>query len=184
MANLSKKSKKKTKVNLLPQEEFASSIFGRVLTWALSTFRIIVILVELVVVVAFLSRFWLDARVTDLNDEIKQKQAIIESQKNFEQDFRAVQNGLKIFTELTREESMNALIQTTASFLPQDTTLVSFSKSEDGVQIKANALAEGAIAQYIANLKSSDSFQEVILSQVDSRADSPLISFTLKATIK
>lgn len=77
--------KKKTKaINLLPQEAFAKTTLGRTLTWLLSTFRIIVISVEMVVVVAFLSRFWLDARITDLNDELKQKQAVITSLATFE----------------------------------------------------------------------------------------------------
>ena len=64
--------KKSSRINLLPQEEFAASTLGRILAWILSTFRILVIMTELIVILAFLSRFWLDARTTDLNEEIKQ----------------------------------------------------------------------------------------------------------------
>jgi hypothetical protein len=36
-------------INLLPQEEFDISIIGRTLKWAMGTFRIIVIVTEIVV---------------------------------------------------------------------------------------------------------------------------------------
>src|SRR3990167_1085348 len=96
--------KEKALINLLPQEEFESSTFGRVLKWLLSSFRIMVIITELVVMTAFLSRFWLDAKTTDLNDSIKQKQAVIESQNNFEKEFRKTQNRLVIFKEVTEAQ--------------------------------------------------------------------------------
>ena len=78
-------------INLLPQEEFANSTIGRVFTWAMSTFRIIVIGMEMVVMVAFLSRFWLDAINVDLNDIIKQRSAVIAAQSYFEKAFRDLQ---------------------------------------------------------------------------------------------
>ena len=60
---------KKQQVNLLPEKGFTSTTTGRVLTWILSTFRIIVIVTEIIVMIAFLSRFWLDAQNTDLSEE-------------------------------------------------------------------------------------------------------------------
>ena len=63
-------AKKEPEINLLPQEEFEGSVIGRILKWGLSTFRIIVIIVEMVVMAAFLSRFWLDAKNSDLNEDI------------------------------------------------------------------------------------------------------------------
>jgi len=98
-----RKKQKQLKINLLAQEEFATSVLGRILSWALSTFRVIVIAVEMIVVVAFLSRFWLDARITDLNDELKQKQAIVASQATFEKRFRSAQSRLEILFEVTKE---------------------------------------------------------------------------------
>lgn len=178
------KKKKEAKINLLPREEFATSTLGRILSWALSTFRIIVIAVELIVVVAFLSRFWLDARITDLSDEIKQKGAIVASQAAFEKEFRDAQTKLKIFSELTDGETNLQLLQETASLLPSDTTFDSFSITNNEAQIKADALSEESIAQYIASLRNASIFKQINLNQVESRAESPFITFTLKATIE
>ena len=88
--------KKKTSViNLLPQEEFRKSPVGRILHWATTTFRTIVIITELIVIVAFLSRFSLDAKNADLNDIVRQNQSIIESYKDFEIEFRQIQQRIK-----------------------------------------------------------------------------------------
>ncbi|KKR69678.1 MAG: hypothetical protein UU12_C0039G0005 [Candidatus Woesebacteria bacterium GW2011_GWA2_40_7b] len=92
----------KTKtINLLPQEEFDVSTLGRILKWAMGTFRIIVIVTEMIVMTAFLSRFWLDAQNSDLNDAIAIKTAQISAQSDFEKQFRILQHKLSIFKTLT-----------------------------------------------------------------------------------
>jgi hypothetical protein len=53
-------------VNLLPQDPFFETVFGRFLKWALSIGRYIVIFTELIVILSFASRFTLDRMVTDL----------------------------------------------------------------------------------------------------------------------
>ena len=85
--------KKQAQVNLLPQEEFAGTTFGRTLRWAMSSFRIIVIATEMIVMLTFLSRFWLDARNADLNDLIKQKSAVLSASADFEKEFKEYFNN-------------------------------------------------------------------------------------------
>ncbi len=87
--------KKKRRINLLPQEEFAASILGRVLAWLLSSFRAIVSLTEMTVMIAFLSRFWLDAKSADLNELIRQKQPVIASTSDFEKEEGTIIEKLK-----------------------------------------------------------------------------------------
>ena len=66
-------------INLVPKDPFFATIPGRVLKWALSAGRYIVIFTELVVIISFATRFTLDRQVTDLNDTITSKEAIINS---------------------------------------------------------------------------------------------------------
>lgn len=81
-------------VNLLPQTEFDASVWGKILKWALSTGRYIVILTELVVIAAFLSRFKLDKDYSDLGDRITGKKSILTALQNTETKFRTTQNQL------------------------------------------------------------------------------------------
>jgi hypothetical protein len=177
------KHQKTKKINLLAQEEFAGSIMGRILSWALSTFRIIVIAIEIVVVIAFLSRFWLDARITDLNDDIKQKVAIITSQNQFETKFRSAQSRLNILDQVTKDKKSLEIINSLSSYLPEDAKMVSFSISNKEIQIKANAFRESSASQYLTNLRSQDFLSDVEIIQVDTTADNPFIIFSVKAKL-
>ncbi len=174
-------AKKEPRINLLPQEEFEMSVVGRILKWGLSTFRIIVIIVEMVVMVAFLSRFWLDARNSDLNESIKQKQAVLAASSDFEKDFRKVQKRLEIFSSLYSNSKPSASLNLITSYLPADVFVSSLSFVEDSIQLRGIASNERSIAQLIANLESDKGFKEVVLSQIDSgKEESSSLIFTLK----
>ena len=178
--------KKQNQINLLPQEEFAASTTGRILKWALSTFRVIVVVVEMVVMGAFLSRFWLDARAADLNDEIAQNGALVESTLDFEKDFRKTQDRLTVFSGLVNQEPSGAAVLTLISqYIPNDVSLVSFSFGDIGINIKGISGSERGIAQFISNLENSDDFEKVILLQVDAQDEnSSLLIFDLKLSVE
>ncbi len=66
-----------SQVNLLPRERFEYSSLGRFLVWALSTGRLVVVLTELVVIGAFVSRFWFDRKLSDLRQVRMQRTAAV-----------------------------------------------------------------------------------------------------------
>ncbi len=172
----------KNKINLLPQEEFEATTLGRILKWALSTFRVMVISMEMVVMLAFLSRFWLDARSNDLNDLIKEKSAVISAQANFEKEVRDTQKRINIFANLTAKgTSASEVLGIINNYLPVSVYLTNFSQNESGIQIKGLSTSEIALAQFMSNLDSSDKFNEISLSNLDSSAkNQSSLTFTLK----
>ncbi len=178
--------KKKRRINLLPQEEFAASTLGRIVAWLLSSFRVIVILTEMIVMIAFLSRFWLDAKSADLNELIRQKQAVIASTSDFEKEFRETQYKLEIFSELTSEESMLAeYLESISSYLPPEVALSSFSIVGNQINIEGISSSERGLAQFIANLKTIDHFEEVFLTQISTDQETQiLLNFGLRIKAK
>lgn len=172
----------KTKpINLLPQEEFEASTLGRILHWAMGTFRIIVIVTEIIVMAAFLSRFWLDAQNSDLNDAIKVKSAEVSAQSEFEKEFRGLQNKLNIFKSISQSSRPSDRLDSITSKLPGDVSLSSFASEEGGVQIKGLAGSEIGLAQLLSNLKSETSFKSVELGSVNSAENNPAETiFTIK----
>src|SRR3989344_3425468 len=66
-------------INLIGEGDFSRTPIGRIVTWATTYGRYIMILTEIIVLLAFISRFSLDRKLTDLKEEITQKQAIIET---------------------------------------------------------------------------------------------------------
>ena len=86
---------------------------------------------------AFLSRFWLDAQNTDLNELIKQKQAVLAASSSFEKKFKDTQARLKIFSNFTSEEGVVAdAMSEMSSRLPPDALLASVSFKDGGIEIK------------------------------------------------
>ncbi len=170
-------------INLLPQEEFDASIAGRALKWAMGTFRIIVIATEMVVMGAFLSRFWLDAQNSDLNDAISVKSAQVSSQSDFEKNFRDLQDRLSVFNDYTKNTGTSTLLTKVVSRVPQNVTLQSLSFQDGSIQIKGTAGSEIDIAQFISNLKAEKSFKNAALGQVGtSDANQSSVVFNLKVS--
>ncbi|MDP3994651.1 MAG: PilN domain-containing protein [bacterium] len=178
-------AKKEKGINLLPQNEFEASTLGRILRWALSTFRFIVIITELVVMVSFLSRFWLDAQNSDLNESIKQKVGIISSYQDIEKKFNLTQKRLKIFSEISKQPAKSEVVKTISSLLPSDVSLSSLSLGFDSAQVNAISTSERGIAQFITNLEAQEQFGKVELSQLASdKENQSYIIFTIILTSK
>lgn len=174
---------KSKNINLLPQEEFEASITGRLLKWTMGTFRIIVIITEMVVMAAFLSRFWLDAQNSDLNDSIKVRVAQISAQSDFENQFRNVQTKLNIAKALSQTKQPTVIADAISSAIPSDISLSSITIDANTVQVKGVSGSEISIAQFVSNLKTNTLFKNVELSSVNSaETNSSLIVFIINIT--
>ena len=167
-------------INLLPQEEFAGSTIGRILKWLLSTFRIIVIATEVVVMAAFLSRFYLDAKIADLNGHIKRSSTLVEATLPFQRLFTSSQKKLSIAKNLiSKQEKISANLGVISSHLPIDVTLTSYTAKTGGATIRGQTPSELSISQLIANLGSINQFSNFELSQINTSDSGGLLTFSL-----
>jgi Tfp pilus assembly protein PilN len=172
-------------IELIPKEEWEKKPFGRILKWALTVGRYIVIVTELIVILAFLSRFKLDRDLTNLYEEIEQKQAIIESASDLENDFRFLQKRLAIIKALEKEQPHAAkILEELAGLTPVDVSLTDLSSSKEEISFSATTLSEAGLATFLNNLKNSERFDDLNLSQVSSEATKELgIQFSLSAKL-
>ena len=170
-------------INLLPQIGFQSSTAGRVLAWILSTFRIIVIITEIIVMVAFLSRFWFDAQNSELNEEIQQKQAVLSASLDFETRFRDAQKRLTILSAITSDEDKDTLLlESVKKALPPDVILTKVLSEKDNLQITASTPNEQSVQQFIVNLSDNQYLLDLGMSEASTSIDNPsILSFTLNA---
>ena len=173
---------KNKSINLLPQEEFDVSLLGRALKWAMGTFRIIVIATEMIVMAAFLSRFWLDAQNSDLTNSIKIKTAQIVAQAAIENQFRSLQSKLSIAAKTVPVIASSQKVDLIASKTSTDVSLLSVSVSGQSAQVKGTSASEFGIAQFVANLKADPSFKSVDLGQINS-SDANIAQMVFSVTI-
>lgn len=177
--------KSQPQINLLPQKNFEQTTTGRVLAWILSTFRIIVIVTEIIVMIAFLSRFWLDAKNTDLTDEINDKKAVLSASSNFEKEFRDTQTRLAIFSQtIATEKIPSASLSLITSYLPDSVFLTSFSFSHDTISLQGSSSDEMSIQQFLTNIAASEKFINVNLTELRSDiTDTNLVYFRMSAKV-
>ncbi len=175
---------KKKLVNLIPQGKFEETTTGRVLKWTLSTFRMLVIMVELIVIAGFITRFWLDVEHSDLNDEIKQKAQLIESYHSLETNFKTVQAKLVLFDLMDEAESRNSdLLGTLTTKIPNGANLSEFRHNKSAINISIESISEQVAAQFIANLRASQDFSDMQLTRMQSQEGDPYILYMLQKSI-
>ncbi len=155
-------------VNLFPQDPFYDTFLGKVLRWAVSVGRHIVIFTEIVVIGSFFSRFVLDRQVTDLNSSILQKQSIAESYGTLDADIRDIQRRTKdisdIFAQQGRYEALNLVSRITPSEVVYD----QMSLSGDRLSLTGRARSGNALNTMIEGLRSTSEFQSITIGDISS----------------
>lgn len=139
----------------------------------------------MVVIGAFISRFYFDSRVADLNEEISQKQDFIGAYSDFEKEFRLTQQKLSIFSQISdKNNDVAPFMDDVTSRLPNDIALTKLAVvSNAEINIQGASLSESSIGQFISNLRDSKSFKDVSIVDVDSKSTSPFVNFTIQAKI-
>lgn len=146
-----------TKVNLLPPSEFEESFWGRFLKWAVTTGRYIIILTELVVILAFLSRFKLDEDLRNLNEQINGQVAFLSSQQPQVDQFLKLQKEVDAVSKMIdnridpvepfvyfEKKITNELIVKSRSVTPSEFTLSAATLSEKAMgKLLASMSADG-----------------------------------------
>lgn len=169
-------------VNLLPGDDLAGRPGGIFLQWALTWGKRIVVTTELIVILAFLSRFWLDTEVANLSEAIDQKKLVVQSESDFEKQFRSLSQRVakakaleSLPTPLSVYDKVQPLIPATVfvSQLSVDTQTVSLVASAD----------EASLGKMAEAFKNSPEFSNVSVEGVSQLEASSGVGFTLHANI-
>ena len=122
---------------------------------------------EIVVLLAFISRFSLDRKLTDLKDEISQKQSILVANAGFEQDIRNIQDRLSAVKTLTSTQTKPLdLISFLSNALPPDVYIVSIDYSDSKLIVEAIAGTSNGFAQFLATVAGAPGVQSVDIGDI------------------
>ncbi len=160
-------SKKYSHINLVPQDDFESSTVGKILRWSLTTGRMIVIMTEFVVILAFLSRFKLDRDLNDITEVTTQKQAIVDSFDQVETLMRDIQGRLKIVKTI-QEGTINSskTFTTLINLTPKDVFFDSVELGTDAWRLQGIAGSENSFAQLLKQLQDLKIFAKLQVSDI------------------
>lgn len=169
------------KVNLLGQEQFTHAPFGRFVTWIMTYGRYIMISTEFIVLVAFISRFSLDRQLTDLKDEISQKQDIVQANQTLEENFRTAQNELKKIKDIfaTQSYPLDAL-NAFHMVLSQGTYLQSVNIENNKITAQVTSLTVQSFSQFLINLSATKQLTGIEIGTIDKKTTNG-IQYTVTA---
>jgi phosphoribosylformylglycinamidine (FGAM) synthase PurS component len=166
----------KKEISLLPEAENPNSFSTRLFKWLTTVGRWVIVLTELIVVGAFLSRFWLDRKNADLSETVRQDQSILESTKDFEAEFNSLQERLKSIRNFyANEPQYNQQIDILVNSTPKDLIYNNISVTHDTKlnQIKADAslmaFKENSIISFISNLMLNPNIESVNINQIEKK---------------
>lgn len=159
--------------------------FDRFITWALTIGRVVVILTELVALSAFLYRFSLDRQLIDIHSKIKQEQAVVDYQKDYEKTFRDIQNRISLTSNFgAAAEGKVKMLNDIISFAPSGMAFNSIYLQEDRMRLSITSSSISAISNFIKQLKSYPKIANVIVEKIEDRTSSASITMSVTAMLK
>ncbi len=170
-------------LNLYPEDPFYETPIGKILRWAVSIGRHIVIFTEVVVIVSFFSRFTLDQQLTDLNRSILQKQSIVESYGTLEQDVRAVQQKTDDITTILNQQGRHDVMAIIQEVTPSDVVYDVVSLRRERLNLSGTIRSNRSLELFVDRLKSVPELESVSITNIQSGDPrDPGITFALSLT--
>ena len=172
-------------ISLLPQEENLNSSTAKFLHWATTVGRYVIVFTELIVICAFISRFWLDRENADLSEVIRQQKAILETTETFEKDFSMLRKRLdkiKLFyaQQPPYDQNLLSLVKSTPPQIIYDSLVVGHDEDNHvSVTATLSSSSETAIVDFITNLILNPNVQKVDVKNIEKKPKSDTYSINL-----
>ncbi|MCL5746850.1 MAG: hypothetical protein M1277_01030 [Patescibacteria group bacterium] len=170
-------------INLIRKE--GVSFFDSFLNWVLTYGRFLVIVTELIALSAFLYRFSLDRKLSDLRDQIKQKQAVVDLLKNNENTYRNLQDRLSEIALLGDSAVTKAkIIKNIISLVPYGFFIDTITESSSSIMVSGHATSSQALLVFIDRLKNYQYTDSVNLTNIENKTAQASLAVTISVLLK
>lgn len=154
-------------MNLLPKTVWEASFWGRFFKWAMTGGRYIVLLTELVVIAAFLSRFKLDRDYADLKDRIDNKRMLLMSLTETERRFRETQDRLSVAGKIIENQLVAApRIEEVMSKVPKEVFLTDLTVSGKEMVLTGETDRTDGFGVFLSRLMRSRDWKSVSVTKL------------------
>lgn len=173
------------KVNLLPKDPFLSSPVGKLLQWALSVGRYLVVFTELVVIISFASRFTIDRQITDLNLALLQKETVVDSYGDLENNVRDLQTKIENYRQVSQLDNVTDIFPVLTAVTPPDIILNDLQMRPGRVMLSGTTLSNVSLGILINNLQVSGRFTDISVERIGTAKDTNSgLGFKIEANVK
>jgi hypothetical protein len=177
------------KLNLLFPQGEEQKLAARFLKWLISYGRFIVVIVEVVVLTTFATRFKLDADLANLKEEINNRAPYLEALSPDEAQIKQTQQRLSIVKKnYTISSKWQEILTSISSQTPLGVKVLNMNiaQAEPGntftFKITSESNSNSNLAVFLHGLKNDSSFKDVVLASVS--LEEGLINFTITGASK
>ncbi len=170
-------------INFLSHTNIEATKLGKTIAWALTAGKAIVFLVFLMVMAAFLYRFYLDKKIETLQEVMDENVSRIQEYSDSEPKMRALQAKLDTIDTLTEtQQNTSIVLKKVETSLPVGTVLDNIEIAQNGtVTFKGTTPNEVIFAGLLEALKSQPEFNGIIVDELRSGGvQNPQITFSLR----
>lgn len=175
------------RINLLIHKGEQPKIYLNLFKWLLSSGRFIVVVVELVVIGAFVARYKFDSDLSNLQDKIQEQVPFIQSLKADEMLIRQTQFQLASIKKTKTESSaFGQIILKISQLTPKNIQLNSIALNQDHSSLKTSFTLSGQtpssleISAFVKALKKDPIFADIVLTNI---AFEKLTTFTITGSV-
>ncbi|MFA6518962.1 MAG: hypothetical protein WCV93_04945 [Candidatus Shapirobacteria bacterium] len=167
----------KKQASLLPDSENVNSFTSKAVHWLTTVGRVIIIFTELIVISAFVSRFWLDRKNSDISEVLRQQKAILRTTTEFETQFNSLQQRLDYISQNYKNQpNYSQLVSSIIESTPPTITFKNITVSNQDLKnskITASAslvsLDEQSIINLINNLTLNPKIDSVAVNSIQKK---------------
>lgn len=168
-------------INLIGEK--GKTTYDVVLEWMLYIGRLLVILTETIALIVFASRFYLDRRLIDLNDEIKNNQTIV-SYFTQEQEYRKIEKKLAISkSNNSYSSTIYNLLEKILTKTDNQITIETLNLNKKTLTISAQAQSSALLNSLVQQLKTYPEIKTINVDKVENRTSNAVILITISAQL-
>ena len=175
-------------VSLLPSQSNPQSTLNLAMNWLTNVGRVIIIFVELLVVAAFLSRFWLDRTNADLSETLRQQNAILDSTKEFRAEFNLLKDRLNAIETLNKHknitQAVNSLIKSTPPSVFYQNLNMDTTADQLDTSLQIIAYDNQNIVDFITNLILNPDIDNVTVTKIEKEPKTSFFTISLSINFK
>lgn len=161
------------KVNLLIHHGEQEKLYTKLIRWAISSGRFIVIFVEMITIGAFIYRYKLDADLNDLQEQINDKIPYIKSLSADEMEIRHTQFQLSAISNL-KSENINFIspLENLSTIIPKNIkiTNIAFDRTESypkvSLSISGQTPSNLELSVFVKELQQNPNFSDITLANI------------------
>lgn len=173
-------------MSFLPDEYDVNSFPARAARWLTTVGRFVIVFTELIVIGAFISRFWLDRTNSDLSESVRQQKAILESTVDFEKEYSLLQQRLKYISNFYKTQpefknKLTTLVNSTPPEIIYDRLDISQDPKTADMSAKVSlfSYSESAIIDFVTNLIANPKIATVNIQTIEKKPRDPRYSVSL-----